>query len=334
MRPFPSFLPLAAMTAALSAPVMANDSEAAFGLGGLELVRNEAVSMDSEDLFISKHEVRVDYRFTNRSTKDVELLVSFPLPPIPGPNADQFGAAMVPDFKTLKFTTTVDGKPVKLGMVQRSEIAGRDVTARLAALGLPREWFGGSGEVPGFIEKLTPQQRAAYLKEGLLRRDRNFPDILMPAWDTVTHVTRRQLFPAGKTVAVSHRYEPLIGGSVGGVLYPALRKDYPEHLRKYCVDKDFIATFDKRSVSRRADDPNPLPYGETWISYILSSGRNWRGPIGSFRLVVDKDKPGNLVSFCMTGVRKISPTRFEVRKSQFEPKGDLDILIVEWPDPE
>ena len=37
----------------------ANDSAAAIGLGGLELTRNAAISMDSEDLYISAGEVRV-----------------------------------------------------------------------------------------------------------------------------------------------------------------------------------------------------------------------------------------------------------------------------------
>ena len=56
------------------------------------------------------------------------------------------------------------------------------------------------------------------------------------------------------------------------------------------------------------------------------------GPKGStlFRLVVDKGKPDNLVSFCMDGVRKISPTQFEVRKTNFEPRRDLPVLIVEF----
>ncbi|RYE72919.1 MAG: DUF4424 domain-containing protein, partial [Oxalobacteraceae bacterium] len=73
---------------------------------------------------------------------------------------------------------------------------------------------------------------------------------------------------------------------------------------------------------------------ETWVGYILSSGANWRGPIKDFRLVVDKGKPANLVSFCMDGVRKISPTQFEVRKTDYEPDHDLNILIVQWPEPE
>jgi hypothetical protein len=36
------------------------------------------------------------------------------------------------------------------------------------------------------------------------------------------------------------------------------------------------------------------------------------------------------VSFCAEGVQKIAPTQFEVRKTNFEPKDDLAILIVEW----
>jgi Domain of unknown function (DUF4424) len=84
-------------------------------------------------------------------------------------------------------------------------------------------------------------------------------------------------------------------------------------------------------MARKGDDSVPMAYSETWIGYVLSSGRNWRGPIKDFRLVVDKGKPENMVSFCMNGVKKISPTQFEVRRKNFEPKGDLEVLIVEWP---
>ena len=62
---------------------------------------------------------------------------------------------------------------------------------------------------------------------------------------------------------------------------------------------------------------------------MLTTGANWRSPIGSFRLVVDKGKPGNLVSFCETGIKKIGPTQFEVRHSNWKPTGDLHVLIIE-----
>ena len=45
--------------------------------------------------------------------------------------------------------------------------------------------------------------------------------------------------------------------------------------------------------------------------------------------MVDKGKPRNLVSFCMNGVKKISPTQCEVRRKNFEPSRDLDVLIVQ-----
>jgi hypothetical protein len=75
------------------------------------------------------------------------------------------------------------------------------------------------------------------------------------------------------------------------------------------------------------------PYTEWWIGYVLSSGANWKGSIKDFRLVVDKGKPESLVSFCAEGVNKISPTQFEMKKTNFEPKDDLNILIVEWYQP-
>jgi hypothetical protein len=44
--------------------------------------------------------------------------------------------------------------------------------------------------------------------------------------------------------------------------------------------------------------------------------------------VVDKGSSDNLVSFCGQGVRKISPTQFELRASQFTPTGNLYILVL------
>jgi hypothetical protein len=289
--------------------------------------------MDSEDLFISQDEVRVRYRFTNHSARDQEITVSFPVPAMTASDGLVYGYASPPDLERLQFRTTVDGKPVTLGSVRRAEVKGRDVTQRLAALGWPLDWFDGTGEVPGFIKRLSPAQRAALLKEGLLRRGGEDPGELWPGWDLVTHITRKQLFPAGKTVEVTHRYVPLIGGSVGGALNPEVRggETLREYQRRYCVDQTFLAGFDRKLAARRKPQEEFAAYGEIWISYILRSGANWRGPIGDFRLVVDKGQPDNLVSFCMDGVKKVSPTRFEVRHKNFEPTRDLDILIANWP---
>lgn len=320
----------------LAAPASANDSAAAIGVGGLELVKNDAITMDSEDLYISRTDVRVHYRFTNRSAKDIETLVSFPLPPVPAASGEYAYEQAIPDFNELDFRTTVDGREVKLDMVERAEIGGKDVTARLAALDWPVNWlaYSNGGGEPDFVSKLSPQQKAAFRAEGLLKLPYKAASELIPAWSMVTHVTRRQTFPAGRTIEVTHRYVPMAGGSVGGTLEKQYRKEYGEHARHYCADAPFLAAFDKKIAARKKAYPDWLPYSEVWLSYVLSSGRNWAGPIKQFRLVVDKGRPENMVSFCMTGVKKISPTQFEVRKTDFEPKGDLDILLIEWPVPE
>ena len=44
---------------------------------------------------------------------------------------------------------------------------------------------------------------------------------------------------------------------------------------------------------------------------------------------VDKGEAGNLVSFCADGVRKIGPTQFEVRHTNFTPTRDLSVLILQ-----
>jgi len=312
-----------------AAPLSANDSAASIGLGGLVLTRNAAISMDSEDLYISQKEVRVRYRFTNRSARDVETLVSFPVPVLPGDMAAYMGDTEIPDFRALKFRTTVDGRPVRLEFSERGMIGPRDVTARVAALGWPLRWFSSYQDSVPFVDKLSAADRQTYRREGLLKADPNDARSLIPAWSLVTHVTRRQLFPAGRTVEVTHAYAPLAGGSVGGGLERELRRDesFAEKQRKYCIDADFMAAFDRRTTPRGGKRPVA---SEVWLDYILSSGANWRGPIRDFRLVVDKGKPDSLVSFCMDGVRKISPTQFEVRKTNFEPRRDLPVLIVEF----
>ena len=66
------------------------------------------------------------------------------------------------------------------------------------------------------------------------------------------------------------------------------------------------------------------------LGYVLKTATGWAGPIGHFRLIVDKGATGNLVAFCPADSRKISPTQFEVRKANYEPDHDLNILIVQW----
>jgi hypothetical protein len=75
-----------------------------------------------------------------------------------------------------------------------------------------------------------------------------------------------------------------------------------------------------------------IPYDEARIDFLLKAGVNWTGPIKDFRLVVNKGAADNLVSFCRDGVRKISPTEFKMRRTDFIPSEDLHVLILEKTD--
>ena len=74
------------------------------------------------------------------------------------------------------------------------------------------------------------------------------------------------------------------------------------------------------ALYRKANAPNATVGAfEEYLSYVITSGANWAGPIGTFRLVIDKGDT-TLVSFCGDGVRKIGPTTFEMIAKDYMPR--------------
>src|SRR5437016_13663091 len=113
----------------------ANDSTAELSTGGLVFVRNENVEMRAEDLFISTAEIRVRYRFFNRSDKDVTVHVAFPMPEVTREDTSNIAIPSDDPVNLLKFATRANGQPVKAEVEQRVVAAGVDRTALLRELG-------------------------------------------------------------------------------------------------------------------------------------------------------------------------------------------------------
>jgi hypothetical protein len=210
-----------------------------------------------------------------------------------------------------------------MAVERRAMLGGVDRTALLAGLGLDP---AAQGEA---LDRLAPAAKARLQQLGLAVIDeydagRGWERHLVPAWTVKETWHWEQVFPAGRDLRVEHVYTPGTGGSVDtGLAVPEFRTS-PEGRRMiadYCVDPAFLAGLDRL---RRRSPATP----EQRIGYILTTGGNWRSPIGDFRLVVDKDAPASLVSFCGEGVRKISPTRFEIRHRNWRPDRDLKVLIV------
>jgi hypothetical protein len=179
------------------------------------------------------------------------------------------------------------------------------------------------------LGRLKPTDKERLIRLGMAAPDQSSGQesetYLEPAWTVRETWFWEQSFPAGRDLVVEHRYVPGTGGTVDASLaFPEFRAA-PEGramIRDYCVEPSFLAGLDRM---RRRSAATP----EQRLGYILTTGGNWRSPIGDFRLVVDKGAPANLVSFCGEGVRKISPTRFEMRKRNWRPDRDLRILIVQ-----
>jgi hypothetical protein len=315
-------------------PSQANDSTAELATGGLRFVTTPDIEMRSEDLFISLEKIRVRYVFFNTSDKPITTLVAFPMPDIVVNSLDQNVAYPTDNPENLlDFRTLVNGKPVTANVEQKVFAAGIDRTDFLRGLGIPL-----APQLPSTnaaLDKLPEAKRDELVKLGMaeiLEYDsgEGMRKHVEARWTLKTTYYWEQTFPPQAELVIEHSYRPSVGSSVATSLgQDWARKNgrYPDY-DKYCPDKDFVSTVEKAT---KAAKEGAIPFTEQRIDYILSTGANWSGPIGDFRLVIDKGDPGNLVSFCGEGVKKISPTQFEMRKTDYGPTGDLNVLILSKP---
>jgi hypothetical protein len=313
-------LAAAAAALALASPALANDSTAALSAGGLELVRNQEIAILSEDLHISADEITVTYHFRNTADHPVTYYVAFPLPLIDATTPEEANFVL-PDPASdnfVDFAVTVDGKPVKPDIYQAAIALGVDRSDVLRKYGLPLN-PASEALYDDKLNNLPEDERDELNRLGLIIVDEYN---VQAAWKLQSTFYWQQTFDPGREIVVEHRYKPVVGFGFFGTS----SLDLPEYKDKYCFDDSFAKAARTR-LKAIENAPNPY-YDEQRISYILMTANNWATSIGRFRLVVDKGAPDALVSFCGEGVKKISPTEFEVTATDYSPEKDLDILIA------
>ena len=318
-RRLPLLLALLAGLAVAPDLAWANDTSAELAAGGLVLTKSDTIEMRSEDLYISEKAVRVRYVFANTSPKDVTVRVAFPMPDIGGPGFFQSDVSIPIDdpANVLGFSTKVDGKPVKAEVEQKAIATdGVDRTAWLVANHIPLAVHQQGAD--NAMAALPKAKRDEAVKLGLYDGEGDDG----PQWVLKTTYHWLQTFPAGRPIVVEHAYTP----SVGVTVATSVGTEYgQEQAVQYCVDKALVDTVTR--ATKASKDGTAL-YIDHWIDYVLVTGGNWKKPIGDFRLVVDKGSPRNLVSFCGSGVKKIGPTQFEMRRTNWRPEKDLSILLL------
>ena len=307
----------------------ANDSVAEVAAGGLVLKQTQDIDMVSEDLYVSAEQVRVRYVFRNRAPRDVRVTVAFPLPDRDLARAEEGDTSWPADF-----ATRVDGRPIAMQVERRALLGGVDHSAALRELGVPIAADNVVVAAEEAIDALTAGQQQRLVSLGLVEVNEYESGEAMrraftPRWTVKETWFWEQVFPAGRDLVVEHSYTPAVGGTAGVPLaFPEYRdsEDGRRAQAEYCTDRDFLATLDRLAARQGQGGGGYLT--EQRIRYILTTGANWRAPIGDFRLVVDKGRPDNIVSFCGTGLTRIGPTRFEMRRRNWRPDRDLAVLIL------
>jgi Domain of unknown function (DUF4424) len=271
------------------------------------------------------------------TSANIETIVAFPMPDVTG-SVDMTVAIPDPGHDNfLRFVTHVDGKPVDSHLEQRAFLTAPgkpdvEITERLKSPGVPLlpTMEAAGAALSGLSE---PQRKALADAEIVYAEETNAgkgPQVeWVPLWTLRSKFWRSQVFPAGRDVLVEQTYTPGTGG-LSSLAFGAPNLDAAQesHYRDtYCTDGPFTSAV--QSLYRKANAPNPKvrPF-EEYLSYVITSGANWAGPIGSFRFVVDKGDPQTLVSFCGGGVRKIGPTTFEMTAKDYTPRRDIDVLFV------
>lgn len=304
----------------------ANDSTASLDAGGLRLTLNPDIEIESERLYLSRNEVRVAYRFRNKSDHDIGTLVAFPLPVMEIGEGGNYALDGRDPANIMAFEVSVDGKPVKPSVEAKATRFGVDVTAILQRYAIPITMIapGEAGSaLSARLNGLPDEARRELERYGLIDWNSSFGAENKPLanvhWDARITYYWFQTFPARQTTEVTHRYRPVprhFFFTKDALTEAATRQ-------AYCMDPSFI-----RSAQAKLQKASLETLAGIDLKYVLTTAGNWLGPIGRFELTIDKSSPDDLVSFCGEGVRRVNPTTFTLTKQQFNPTEDLRVLFL------
>ncbi|MDV2489226.1 DUF4424 family protein [Acinetobacter johnsonii] len=239
----------------ISMQISANDSTGFVATGGVQYLKNPKISMQSEDLFISKNIIRVNYQFKNLTAQDITETVLFPLPRVGSSRESDFAHTeqLIQSFKVQANAQKIQPET--------------HVRAFLPALTTGGD-FNSNGDVVdvttglkkcGFSDRdlMYPWllQQDSTLNQRLYHcQDKTVRQLLKPYqaddeiyWESQIIYSWQQKFKANALTHVQHEYMPLVGGSVS--LYPE------EDEKIYCMDQNFKAGLKKAKCKRPLNTP-------------------------------------------------------------------------------
>ncbi|HET9784666.1 MAG TPA: DUF4424 family protein, partial [Terriglobales bacterium] len=294
-RRWPALLLLAGL---LCAPSLGDDTTAAIGVGGLVFTHSTDIRMAREDLYISPQQVRIHFEFYNDSPKDITAIVAFPRPDLDTAMIANAGVGF-PTHDPLNFVafqTKVNGQPVATRAEQHALVGKRDITSDLKKIAVP---ISGDA-LYAQSRRWTHAQIAALTHLGAAAPPGPDGDTF-PTWSVQTRFWWRQTFPAHQITVIDHSYRPISGGAQIYQFAPA------DTLHDVLADPESkarclgtgLSTAIQHLIAAKQKALSQLPPAKranpgvpvvltSDVDYILTTGGNWKGPIGIFHLTLDK----------------------------------------------
>ena len=306
----------------LAAPAFANGVITEFPGTGLIFKEAADIGIAREDLFLSREKVTVHYDYQSDAAGTQTVTIGFPMPAVPI-NGDPSDPANFPELdgkdirNYMQFSASVNGEPVETTLHQFAWLDGKDITARLAAIGVPP--YLSYDEIDAVFARLPRDLVEDMANAGVIWWDEESGSI-SPNWLYQTVYEWQQDFAPGVT-KVDIAYAPLTG-------YPGdIGTSYEDDSDgTYCVDDKVRATI----AGWR--DKNVL-YEVQTLGYITTTATYWKGSIGEFNLTIAKEQPNreyNQVatetSFCGRAETVETDTGFTWKSKNYVPTNDISVV--------
>ncbi len=289
------------LVASFHVPAFADASEAAaVPAGGIQFKKGKNISMEREDLFISLDKIEATLVFKNHSHKNITTLVAFPVPEY---YLDPTGHSA----KFEDFSVNINGKKIKHQIDKRAVLKGKDVTDVLERMDIPWEDDNYNAD------DLNERDRIKLEKLGILT------SLGYPLWDISKKYYWKQTFPANGQVTMKFSYTPHYGWDSNYNEGDEFPNNPTKVYKDACLDSAALQWLKKHNHPAVQE-----------VDYILTTAKNWQGPIKNFHLIIEKPSEKGIMSLCWNyEIKKTGPKRFESFVKDFVPDKDITVYFFQ-----
>lgn len=281
--------------------------------GGLSFVQDPAIVIESQEILITRSEIKIDYVMRNTTSAERSILAVFPMPEIDvsaiGDQSVKFADPKGANFVAAVFS--VDGVAPTVEIEQRALALGLDITALLAAHQISP--LPSDPALSGQLKRLPRVTKVDLLQRGVLRAE---DERVEPNWTLKTTAHWRPSFPPRKSVTITLSYRPVSAAST-------FQSSHLEAARStHCLS----AAADLAVTRKVAAQAGKVAFN--WTSFVPSPGSGLLGAARLFRLRIEKPSIDTVVVTCRSDMRPLGPTTLEWTAQNYAEE-ELHVLFID-----